>query len=34
MSIQAITDIIKASIDVKQLLLTNEYLVQQIQTVI
>jgi len=33
MSIQAITDIIKASIDVKQLLLTNEYLVQQIQTV-
>jgi D-sedoheptulose 7-phosphate isomerase len=33
MSIQAITDIIKASIDVKQQLLTNEYLVQQIQTV-
>ena len=33
MSIQAITDIIKASIDVKQQLLTNEYLVQEIQTV-
>jgi D-sedoheptulose 7-phosphate isomerase len=33
MSIQAITDIIKASIDVKQQLLTNESLVQQIQTV-
>jgi D-sedoheptulose 7-phosphate isomerase len=33
MSIQAITDIIKASIDVKQQLLANESLVQQIQTV-
>ena len=33
MSIQAITDIIKASIDVKQQLLADEYLVQQIQTV-
>ena len=33
MSIQAITDIIKASIDVKQQLLANESLVQEIQTV-
>jgi D-sedoheptulose 7-phosphate isomerase len=33
MSIQAITGIIKASIDVKQQLLANESLVQQIQTV-
>jgi D-sedoheptulose 7-phosphate isomerase len=33
MSIQAITDIIKSSIDVKQQLLENELLVQQIQTV-
>ncbi len=33
MSIQAITDIIKASIDVKQQLLNDEALVQQIQTV-
>jgi len=33
MSIQAITDIIKASIDVKQQLLSDEALVKQIQTV-
>ncbi|MEK0423276.1 MAG: hypothetical protein RLZ95_1186 [Bacteroidota bacterium] len=33
MSIQSIKDIIKASIDVKQNLLSNELLVQQIQTV-
>jgi D-sedoheptulose 7-phosphate isomerase len=33
MSIQAITDIIKASIDVKQQLLADESLVQEIQTV-
>ena len=33
MSIQAITDIIKASIDVKQQLLNDQNLVQQIQTV-
>jgi D-sedoheptulose 7-phosphate isomerase len=33
MSIQAITDIIKSSIDVKQLLLKDEVLIQQIQIV-